>query len=81
MLFCVPQQKERCVANVLYMAVIVATVNVLKFQMLVSCQKGLDKQSRPSSDCFFRSSLIKVLLVCYSEKHFVNFSLDNKDFT
>ena len=28
------------------------TVNVLKFRTLVACQKGLDKQCRPRSDCF-----------------------------
>ena len=27
-------------------------VNVLKFQTLVTCLKGLDKQGRPRSDCF-----------------------------
>ena len=27
-------------------------VIVLKFQTLVACQKGLDKQCRPRSDCF-----------------------------
>ena len=28
------------------------TANVSKFQTLVACQKGLDKQCRPRSDCF-----------------------------
>ena len=28
------------------------TVNVLKFQTLVACQKGIDKQCRPRSGCF-----------------------------
>ena len=27
-------------------------VKVLKHGKLVACQKGLDKQRRPSSDCF-----------------------------
>ena len=44
------------------MPAIIATVNVLKFQTLVACQKGLDKQCRPRSDCFWRSSLIRVSL-------------------
>ena len=50
------------------------TVNVLKIRTLVACQKGLDKQRRPRSDCFCRSSLIWVFTVCYSDKHFVNSS-------
>ena len=28
------------------------TVNVLKFRTLVACQKGVDKQGRPSSSLF-----------------------------
>ena len=44
--------------------VIKVTVNVLKFQTLVACQKGLDKQCRPRSDCFLR-----VFPVCYSDKY------------
>ena len=35
-------------------------------------KKDLDKQVRPRSDCFWRSSLIRVFPVCYSDKHFVN---------
>ena len=34
-------------------------VNVLKFPSLNTCQKGLDKQGRPRSDCFWWSSLIR----------------------
>ena len=45
--------------------------NVLKFQTLLACQKDIDKQCRPRSDCFFRSSLNRVFPVCYSDKHFV----------
>ena len=56
------------------------TVNVLKFWTQVASQKGLDKQCRPWSDYFFRSSLIRVFHVCYSDKHFVNFSHDNPQF-
>ena len=41
------------------------TINVLLFRTLLACQKGLDKQGRPRSDCFFRSSLIRVFPVCY----------------
>ena len=37
---------------------------------LVACHKGLDKQRRPKSDCFRRSSLIRVFPVCYSDKYF-----------
>ena len=37
-----------------------STVNVLKFPKDVACQKGLDKQDRLRSDCFWRSSLIWV---------------------
>ena len=37
-------------------------VNVLKFRTLYACQKGLDKQGRPRSDCFWRSSLIRIRL-------------------
>ena len=48
-----------------------AKVNVLKFQTLVACQKGLDKQCRPRSDCF----LIRVFPACYSDKHFINSSV------
>ena len=55
-------------------------VNVKKFGTQVACQKCLDKQCRPRSDCFWRSSLIRVCTVCYSDKHFVNSSPDNKHF-
>ena len=54
------------------------TVNVLKIWTLVACQKGLDKQGRPRPDCFFRSSLVWVFRVCYSDKHFVNSTPENK---
>ena len=33
----------------------VCTVTVLKFRTLVACQKGIDKQCRPRSDCFLRA--------------------------
>ena len=46
-----------------------------------SClQKDIDKQCRPRSDCFWRSSLIRVFPVCYSDKHFVTSSLEKQDF-
>ena len=45
-----------------------------KIWTLVTYQKALDKQSRPRSDCFWRSSLIRIFPVCYSDKHFVNSS-------
>ena len=51
-------------------------VIVLKFRTLAASQRGLDKQGRPRSDCFFRSSLIRVFPVCYSDKHTVNSSPD-----
>ena len=52
---------------------------VLKFN--ISClPKGLYKQCRPSSDCFFRSSLIRVFPVCSSDKHFVKSSTNNQYF-
>ena len=54
------------------------TVKVLKFSTLV-CQKGLDKQFRPRSDCW-RSSLIRVFPVCYSDKHFWNSRPENQHF-
>ena len=40
--------------------------------------KRLDKQHRPRSDCFCRSSLIRVFPVCYSDNRLVNFSPDNQ---
>ena len=55
------------------------TVNVLKFQPLVTCQYSLDKQGRPRSDWFWRS-LIRVFPVCYSDKYFVNSSPENQHF-
>ena len=56
----------------------VCMVNVLKFLTLVACLKDLDKQSRQNG--FFRSSLIRVFPVCYSDKHLVNSSPDNQQF-
>ena len=49
--------------------------------LITSClQKGIDKQCRPRSDCFFRSSPIRVFPVCSSDKHFKNSSLVNNHF-
>ena len=31
---------------------VVSTINILKFQTLVACQIGLDKQDRSRSNCF-----------------------------
>ena len=45
------------------------TVNVLNFRTLVAFQNCLDKQARPN-----------VLLVCYSDKHFVKCSPENLHF-
>ena len=48
----------------------------LKFLTLVAHQKGLNKQCRPRSDYFWRSTFS----VCYSDKYFVNSSHDNQNF-
>ena len=50
-------------------------INDLKFQTLVACQGGLDKQCRPR-----RSNLTRIFPVCYSDIHFVNASHDNQHF-
>ena len=56
-------------------------INVLKFRTLVACQKGLDKQCRPRSDCFFRSSLIRVFLFAIIlTSIFLNSSPEKQDF-
>ena len=55
-------------------------VNILKFRPLVAFQQRLDKQGRPRSDYFGRSSLIRAFPVCYSDEHFVDYSLDNQYF-
>ena len=55
-------------------------IHVLKLRPVVACHKILDKQSRPRSDYFCRSSLIKDFPVCFSVKHFVSFSPDNQHF-
>ena len=52
----------------------------LKFSILDACQKGIDKQQRPRSDCFWRSSLIGVFPACYWDNHFVNSSPDSQLF-
>ena len=51
------------------------TINVLNFQTLIACPKGLDKQCRPRSESFFRSSQTRMFPVCYSDNHSVNFSI------
>ena len=56
------------------------SVDILKFLTLDACQKGIDKQRRHRSDCFSRSSLIRVFSVCYSDKHCVNSSHNNQHF-
>ena len=55
-------------------------VNVLKFGKRVAYQKCIDKQRRPRSACFWRSSLIRVFPVCYPDKHLVTSSSDNQHF-
>ena len=53
----------------------------LNFRTLTSClPKGLDKEGRPRSDCFWRSSLILVFPVCYSDKQWVHSSRDYHQF-
>ena len=56
---------------------IYVTINVLNILTTSWLQKGLDKQPRPRSDCFWRSSLIRVLPVCYSDELSVNSSPKN----
>ena len=51
-------------------------VNVLKFATVVACHKSLEKQGRPRSDCFWRSILIGLFHVCFSDRHFVSSSPD-----
>ena len=53
--------------------IVLGTLNIRKFQKLVTCQKGLDKQCRPRLDCFLRSSLIRVFPVCYSDTNVCEF--------
>ena len=53
---------------------------ILKLPTAVASKKGLDKQCRPRSDCFWRSNLIRVFPVYKSKKLFVNSSLDNPHF-
>ena len=64
-----------------YMITALHTVNVLK-NSNTSCLPKRPRQTvcRPRSDCFSRSSLIRVFPVCYSDKHFVNFSPGNQHF-
>ena len=42
---------------------------------------GIDNKCRPRSDCFFRSSLIRVFAVRYFGKHFVSFSPGNQHYS
>ena len=56
------------------------TENDLKFRTHIACKKCLDKQWRPRSDCFWRSSLIRVFPDCYSDNHFVDSKIDNQHF-
>ena len=56
------------------------TINIQKFQTQVTCQKGIDTMGRPTSDCFWRSSLIRVFPVCFSDKNFVTSNPDNQYF-
>ena len=50
------------------------------FKHLLPAKKGLDKQCSPKSDSFWKSSLIKVFPICYSDQHFVNSSPENQHF-
>ena len=49
------------------------TVNVLKCQTVVACQRALHKQRRPRSDCFWRSSLVRVFAVLLFWQAFCEF--------
>ena len=49
-----------------------STVNVLKFQTLVACQKGLDKRQS-------ETGVIRAFPVCYSDMHFVNSGPENQN--
>ena len=49
-------------------------INVLKFQTLVACQKGLYSKGRLRSDC-----LIRVFINCYSDMQYAN-SSPNQNF-
>ena len=62
------------------LAIAQTAVNVLEFLTLVFCQTYLDKQDRPRSDCFYRSSLIRVFPVCCFDKYFADSSPENQHF-
>ena len=62
------KMQYRCQVNWLPVQTACA-VGILKFPTLYVCCKGLDKQCRPRSDCFWWCSLISVFPVCYSIKH------------
>ena len=68
--------KNRVGSHVCHICGLRYKVNGLKFQTLVVFQKGLEKQQSPRSDY----SLIRVFPVCYSDKHFENFSPDIQHF-
>ena len=53
----------------------------VKEKILVACPKFPDKQWSHRSDCFFRSSLISIFTVYYSDKYFVSSGPDNQHFT
>ena len=57
-----------------------STIDAVKFWTIIACYKDLDKQHRPRSDCFWRSSLIRVFPVWYPDQRFVNSNLDNQHF-
>ena len=50
---------------------------MIKFRTLGACQKR-PRQTVQSQVTCFQSSLIRVFLVCCSDKHFVNSSPENK---
>ena len=45
---------------------------ILNTSCLPKRPRDSEKQHRPRSDCFWKSSLNRVFPVCYSDKHFVN---------
>ena len=72
-------QKNEQIPQYLARISIPATVNVLNLTTIF-LPKRLRQKCRPRSDCFWRSSLIRVFSVCYSDMHFVNFSPENQLF-
>ena len=52
-------------------------VNVIKFQTLITCQKGLSNSADTDQTAIEESSLIKVFPVYYLDQHFVSVCPEN----